>query len=121
MQVPRRVEQEQVTHLWYAAHVTAQQIGDGLTSVRRSRHIRVEQRSLPQDEIRGLQRARRLLRQRPGNIIVLALGHHEGRLAIAQRIKQRRQPHRRANQRHDQHQPHAQRRPARTLTARGRR
>jgi len=113
MQVPRRIEQEEVAHLRHTAHVTAQQVRDRGAPVARRVSIRVEQRRLLQDQVGRLQGAGRLFRQRSGHIVVLAFGHEERRVAVLQRIDERRQPHGRAGGDHEYHQPQPQRRAAR--------
>ena len=112
MQSARRIEEKQIAHLRHAAHVPAQQIGNRVTISRRARDIRIQQRRLPENQVGRLQRPRRLLGERPGDVIVLALGLREGRRPVPQRIEQRREPHRSAHRHHDQHQAHAQRTPA---------
>src|SRR5215472_2926749 len=51
VQLSRRIEEKQVAHLRYAAHVSAQQVRDRLPDLWRSARVRIEHHRLPQDEI----------------------------------------------------------------------
>src|SRR5262249_44186121 len=109
VQLARRVKQEEVAYLRHAAHVPAQQVRDGRAVAGGSGRVGIEQRRLLQDEIGGLQRPRRLLRERAGYVVQLALGLGERRAAVTQRIEGGREPHRAAYGEYDQDQAPAQR------------